>query len=109
VGTTIRGEQSKAYLIPMAERAYSDAALSPDARRVEPLARWIIQTKATEVHVRHVQRNEHLSGLVTAADIHKACQALVGAGWLSAPPRGSSNGRARQAYQVTVAFGPRHE
>ncbi len=90
----------KQYLIPMAERVYGNAAISQHDRNVETLARWIMSTRAREIHVRHLQRSERLPGLSSAQDIHTACRALVTAGWLTPPPRGSNNGRARQAYQV---------
>jgi hypothetical protein len=92
------------YLIPMAQRIYGDLASSTDDRAVETLARWIIQTKATEVHVRQIQRHERLQGLTTAIEIHKACRALVRAGWLSPPGRGSNQGRAKQVYRPTSAL-----
>jgi hypothetical protein len=82
------------YLVPMAQRVYGDIALPPYDRAAQTLARWILQTKASEVHVRHLQRQEHLPGLATAPDIHAACQALVQAGWLTPPPRGTNKGRA---------------
>jgi hypothetical protein len=92
------------YFIPMAQRIYGDLASSADDRAVEILARWIKQTKATEVYVRHLQRHERLQGLTTAVEIHRACRALVRAGWLSPPGRGSNNGRAKQAYRPTPAL-----
>lgn len=88
------------YLIPTAGRVYGDGAHSNNNRNGETLARWIIQTQATEVHVRHLQRVVRLPGLTTAPRIHRACQILVQAGWLTLPPRGSNNGRARQVYTV---------
>lgn len=88
------------YLMPMAQRVYADAASLPHDRAVETLARWIIQSKATEVYVRDLQRHQRLRGLTTAVDIHTACRTLVKAGWLVPPPPGSNNGRAKQAYKV---------
>ena len=88
------------YFIPMAQRIYGDHASSTDDRAVETLARWIRQTEATEVHVRQIQRHQRLQGLTTAVEIHRACRALVRAGWLSPPGRGSNNGRAKQAYRL---------
>jgi hypothetical protein len=92
------------YLIPMAKRVYGDAAPPAEEQAVETLARWILQTRAAEVHVRHLQRHMGLSGLRTAGEIHKACGALVRAGWLSPPARGSNDGRAKQAYRVETAI-----
>jgi Protein of unknown function (DUF3987) len=84
------------YFIPMAQRIYGDLASSTDDRAVETLARWIKQTKATEVHVRQIQRHERIQGLTNAIEIHRACRALIRAGWLSPPARGSNNGRANR-------------
>ena len=92
------------YLIPMAQRVYGDSALPPHDRATQTLARWILQTQASEVHVRHLQRQACLPGLATAPDIHAACQVLVQAGWLTSPPHGSNKGRARQAYSVNPAI-----
>lgn len=92
------------YLIPMARRVYGTATVLPEDRRVETLARWIVHTKASEVYVRHLQRHERLPGLATAAHIHGACCALVKAGWLIPPSRGSNKGRAKQAYRVKSAI-----
>jgi hypothetical protein len=92
------------YLIPMAQRVYGDAALLPEDQAVKTLARWIIQTQAREVHVRHLQRHQRLPGLPTAPAIHKACKALVQAGWLTPPSRGSNHGHARQNYRIRPAI-----
>lgn len=88
------------YLIPMAERVYGDAVASSLTRNTETLARWIKKTRASEVHVRQLQRRERLPGLGEAAPIHEACEALIEAGWLIAPPPGGKDGRARAAYRV---------
>jgi hypothetical protein len=88
------------YFLPMAERVYGDAATTPQERNTAVLARWIAKTKPTDVHVRTVQREVRLPGLVDAEAIHAACKALVDAGWLESPPRGSREGRARAAYAV---------
>lgn len=88
------------YFLPMAERVYGDAATTPQQRNTAVLARWIAKTKPTEVHVRPLQRVVRLPGLVDAEAIHAACKALVDAGWLEFPARGSREGRARAAYAV---------
>jgi hypothetical protein len=90
----------RTYALPMSQRVYGSLTPSPQSRAIATLARWIIQTRPTEVHVRHLQRHVRLPGLASAPDIHKGCEALARAGWLSRPPRGSNNGRAKQAYRV---------
>lgn len=88
------------YLMPMAERVYGDAVASALTRNTATLARWIIKTKSVEVYVRHLQRKVRLPGLVEATPIHEACEQLIEAGWLTAPPPGGRDGRSRQAYAV---------
>jgi hypothetical protein len=71
------------YFMPMAERVYGDAAATPEDRHAATLARWIIKTRAREVHVRRLQREVRLPGLTTAEAIHAAARALIDAGWLT--------------------------
>ena len=87
------------YFAPMAERVYGDAAATRTERNAATLAKWIVNEKATEVHVRHLQREVRLHGLKTADEIHEAAEALIAADWLRAPaPRPGK--RPRMAYPV---------
>jgi len=70
------------------------------AREFTTLARWIRKTRATEVHVRRLQREIRLPGMRTAEAIHAACRVLMEAGWLLPPPGGGFQQRARAAYAV---------
>lgn len=88
------------YLMPMAEGVYGDAAATPRTRNTATLARWIVKTRPSEVHVRHLQRAVRLPGLAEAAAIHEACDGLIEAGWLVAPPTQGTPGRPRAAYEV---------
>lgn len=88
------------YLMPMAERMYGDASATRATKNAATLARWIIKHRPPEVHVRTLQREVRLPGLGEAESIHEACNALIEAGWLYAPPRGGRDGRARAAYAV---------
>jgi hypothetical protein len=88
------------YFMPMAERVYGDAATPLDERNAATLARWILKTKASEVHVRAMQRTHRLPGLREAGAIHAACELLVEAGWLTLPRPGGQEGRAKAAYRV---------
>ena len=72
------------YIVPMSERTYGDAAASDGERRMATLARWIVKTRATEVHVRHLQRHVRLPQLHDAETIKATCSRLVEAGWLTA-------------------------
>jgi hypothetical protein len=88
------------YFMPMAERAYGDAAARTEDRNAATIARWIIKTKAAEVHVRRMQREVRLPGLHDAEAIHAACNILIDAGWLFRPKPGAFQQRGRAAYVV---------
>jgi hypothetical protein len=88
------------YFMPSAERVYGDAAATTTERNAATLARWIVRDRATEVHVRHLQREVRLPGLTTADAIRQAAGALVEAGWLIPPAPGAFQARGRVAYAV---------
>src|SRR5262249_9230099 len=73
------------YFLPMALRAYGVPVAAMRLPGTETLARWIIRAGATEVHIRHLQRQVRLSGLRTAGEIRRAADSLVAIGWLSPP------------------------
>jgi hypothetical protein len=74
--------------------------MTPAQRSVTTLARWIVKSRASEVHVRHLLREVRLPGLNTAEVIHAAAKTLVGEGWLLPPNQGAFQARARAAYTV---------
>lgn len=88
------------YFMPMATRVYGDAAIPLADRGATTLARWIKSEHPVEVYVRHVQREVRLPGLATADAIHAAAAVLVEADWLMPPPRGTREGRSREAYAI---------
>lgn len=89
------------YLMPMAERVFGDATARDVDRNAATIARWIVKTRPTEVHVRRLQREVRLPGLADADAIHAAAQELVQSGWLMPPPRGEGfQQRGRAAYRV---------
>jgi hypothetical protein len=92
------------YFMPMAARVYGDAAATDDERNAMTLAKWIIQRKPTEVHVRQLQREIRLPGLSNAEAIHGAAGVLVEADWLRNPAAGGFQARARRAYPVNPAI-----
>jgi Protein of unknown function (DUF3987) len=94
--TTMVGD----YLMPMAERVYGDAAATARTRNTATLAKWIAKARPNEVHVRFLQRDVRLPGLGEAAAIHEACETLIEAAWLIAPPASRTAGRPREAYGV---------
>jgi hypothetical protein len=92
------------YFMPMAERVYGDAATPMADRKAATLAKWIIRSKAREVHVRYVQREVRLPGLPDSHSIRAAADLLVDADWLRPPPKGGQSDRARIAYAVNPAL-----
>jgi hypothetical protein len=89
------------YFMEMAARVYGDVGGSLIDRNAAMLARWIVGTRSTEVHVRHLQRKARLPGLHTAAQIRGAAERLIALNWLYAPARNNRFGpRTRLAYRV---------
>ena len=90
------------YFLPMAERAYGDAALPPDQRNAAVLAKRILLEKATTINCRAIQRDWKLPGLDTAGAIKKVIDDLVEANWLTPVPsrEGAGAGRQKSNYQV---------
>jgi hypothetical protein len=89
------------YFLPMAERVYGDAAATERERGAATLARWILNARPAELHVRHLQREVRLTGLCTAAQIRNAADVLIEADWLRPPPHGEAFGqRGRIAYPI---------
>ncbi len=88
------------YFMPMAKKAFGDATLPTVDRNAATLAKWILQNKPVEVHVRTLLRDVRLPRMNTAEAIHAAARALVDASWLKEPESGSNKGRAKAAYPV---------
>ncbi|MDE2333321.1 MAG: DUF3987 domain-containing protein, partial [Rhodospirillales bacterium] len=88
------------YAMPMAARVFGDAAVPKRERDAATLARWILSTRAPEVHVRRLQKEIRLPGLSSAEDIHLACWTLVEAGWLCETPASGAVGRPKTTYLV---------
>jgi hypothetical protein len=89
------------YFVPMAERTYGDAAATEVERDGSTLANWIARARPEEVHVRTLQREVRLPGLRLAGDIRAACDFLVDADWLTAPPKTEfGRPRARVVYAI---------
>jgi hypothetical protein len=92
------------YFMPMAARVYGDAAAAPNERNAINLARWIMQDRPREVHVRRLQREVRLPGLGTADAIHAAAGALVEADWLRKPAGGAFQAKPKGLYTVNPAI-----
>ena len=56
---------------------YGTTAATARERNAATLARWILPTRAAEVHIRHLQRHVRLAGLRNAAQIREAAGRLV--------------------------------
>jgi len=90
------------YVLPMAERTYSDAASTEIDSNTVRLAHWIKKERPDFIHVRNMQRNVRLQGLRDAKAIHAACAALIEAGWLGRPaPTIGFQQRGTKAYPVS--------
>jgi hypothetical protein len=90
------------YVLPMAERTYSDAASTETDSNTMRLAHWIKKERPDFIHVREMQRKVRLQGLRDAKAIHAACAALIEAGWLGKPtPTIGYQQRGTKAYPVS--------
>jgi hypothetical protein len=83
------------YFMPMAERVYGDAAATGIEHMMATLARWILEERREQIHVRDLQRNVRLPGLRTAPQIIAAADGLVEADWLRPPPAKRSYGKGK--------------
>jgi len=93
------------YFMPMAARVYGDAASPAAERNATTLAKWIMQTRPPEVHVRKLQREVRLPGLGSAEAIHAAAGVLIEADWLRAPPpQKGFQTRPKASYPVNPAI-----
>jgi hypothetical protein len=91
------------YLLPMARRAYAEAAVPREVRSAQLLARLIIDDGLESFSQREVARREK-PGLRTAAEIEVAVDVLVQAGWITVPKKqsGPRGGRPKQEYTVVA-------
>jgi len=97
-------EMVNTYFKPMAERAFGDAALPPEARHAAALARHIQKVKASTINGRAVKRSG-AAGTKVTKEVDAALAELEAAHWLRpAPSRvGSGNGRQRADFEVNPA------
>jgi hypothetical protein len=98
---TIGAELVVGYFLPMAQRAYVEMSRTEQPCSAARLARWILRTRPTELHVRQFQRQLRVQGLRTAGEIHESAKVLVTAGWLRPPTQNTRFGpRTRVSYPV---------
>ena len=90
------------YFLPMARRAYGDAALPDDERGARTIARWILKNNIGRLNASELRRKVKLPGLRTAKEIKAALDYLEGADWIFRRPsrEGETIGRQRADYDV---------
>lgn len=90
------------YFLPMAERAYGDAALPKVERHAATLAKQILKRRPEKINTREIQRDWKLPGLGNAQAIHAACEHLVEASCIVAAPsrEGGTSGRSKSDFLI---------
>ena len=90
------------YFLPMAERAYGDAALPMVERHAAMIAQRILKLHPEKINAREIMREWKIPGLREAKAIRAACDHLVEANWIvDAPSReGQSTGRTKSDFLV---------
>ena len=90
------------YFLPMARRAYGNAALPEDERGARTIARWIVRDGAKTLNASELRRTAKLPGLQKAGPVRAALDFLEDAGWIRAAParEGATKGRKRSDYIV---------
>ena len=74
------------YFLPMAERAYGDAALPKVERHAAIIAQRILKLRLEKINTREIQRKWKLPGFARAEAIRAACDHLLEASWIDAAP-----------------------
>ena len=92
------------YFLPMAERVYGDAAITPRERNARALARWIASERPDRINVRLLSRgqtgNTPLPGLRDAKIIHEAAEWLQDCGWFEPTVQQTVGGRPRSDFVI---------
>ena len=95
----------ESYFMPMARRAFGEAAIPSNDQRAMTLARWL-RERRVEAFNASKARAQIAGRLREAVDMDRACAALVEAGLIRPRPsrRGPSKGRLRRDYEVNPAL-----
>ena len=91
------------YFLPMAERVFGDAALSPAQRGAKVMLEWILRSPGqAEINLRDVRNSARLPGLSAADDMKAAVAVLLDEGILAPKPAAAPGhgGRPRSDYLV---------
>ena len=88
----------ESYFLPMAKRAFGEAAIPAPELHAMTLARWLREQQAEKFNAREARRQ--IAGkLRAAAEMERACAALVEAGLIR--PRPSRAGGQRDGCDAT--------
>jgi len=90
-----------AYFLPMARKAFGDAALPEPEKNASALAKWIFKKKESTINVRKLYRNR-IVGLSDATSATAAIIELVEFGWLQPKPTRSGDQPGRQKSDYIV-------
>lgn len=97
-----------AYAVPMARRAFGEAALPEAERDARRLARWLLkqQPRPTTLNVRELRRMANGPGIANAARVMAALDELAALSWVRASPGrdGEHHGRPRNDWTVNPAL-----
>ena len=90
------------YFLPMARRAYGDAALPEEERGARTIAHWIVSEQVGLLNARDLRRTVRLPGLRAPGPVNAALDYLEDADWVRATSsrEGGTKGRARSDYVV---------
>jgi hypothetical protein len=89
------------YFLPMAQRAFGEAAIPEDDRLAMELARWIAREKPQHFNGRKTRR-KLLGSLREAKAMDRACEVLVEANWIRPVERAAQPGKGRPALNFDV-------
>lgn len=90
------------YFVPMAVRAFGDAALPQERRLASSLARHIVTNKLRRINARDLYKDGKVSGLVDRTTVDLATQYLVESDWIAPAPSRSGGGIGRQRKDFDV-------
>ena len=90
------------YFIPMASRVYGDAGVSQPERHAKAIAKEIMKRRELSLNARNIRKQWKISGLSKAANVDKAIEILIEAGWLLPKQGTGSNtiGRPAKDYWI---------
>jgi hypothetical protein len=92
------------FFLPMAQRVFGDAAITPKERNTRALARWIARERPDRINLRLLSRgqtgNTPLPDLRDVKDIREAAEWLQDCGWFLPPMQEKIGGRPRSDFVI---------